>query len=338
MCLRLVDRARWHIHGLLLWLLQRPSLRYAPFPYPTVQTVSQWELQAEQMGASGALSRNHASRARQAHAYNATNLEKLTWLRNRVGLQLAFLEDGLLTGMLAARAQRGTAQTLRRAAIAEAHREANRLAEQGQTETAIRQLIGPRGGLPHLKQDLLKLAALLHVEVPEKATIEDIKKLCRPMLKELASPVQPSAKSKSNKLQAEKVSSSVGDGPVSKTPPAELPHRSQVPQEGQNPGVTAQEVSELIRAQDQRFQSMLSQVMQHLVNVQANPMPTMSGSSAPCTSWNEVSEIRESQDVEMDWDEIQRLNAEHRMERRQERLEAQHGEGYPSDLEVVSSD
>jgi hypothetical protein len=83
---------------------------------------------------------------------------------------------------------------------------------------------------------------------------------------------------------------------------------------------------------------MLSQVMQHLVNVQANPMPTMSGSSAPCTSWNEVSEIRESQDVEMDWDEIQRLNAEHRMERRQERLEAQHGEGYPSDLEVVSSD
>ena len=34
--LRLVDRVIWHWHGLLLWLVQRPFLRYLPYPYPAV--------------------------------------------------------------------------------------------------------------------------------------------------------------------------------------------------------------------------------------------------------------------------------------------------------------
>ena len=42
---RQMDRSRalWHVHGMLLWLLQRPALRYVPFPYPSVGTVSQWK-------------------------------------------------------------------------------------------------------------------------------------------------------------------------------------------------------------------------------------------------------------------------------------------------------
>ena len=34
---RLQARAQWHIRGVLLWLLQRPGLRYVPMPYPSVQ-------------------------------------------------------------------------------------------------------------------------------------------------------------------------------------------------------------------------------------------------------------------------------------------------------------
>ena len=33
----------------------------------------------------------------------------------------------------------------------------------------------PKGGLPTLKRDLLKLAALLHVKVDDKATIKDLR-------------------------------------------------------------------------------------------------------------------------------------------------------------------
>ena len=80
MCLRLFDRARWHVHGLLLWLLQRPSLRYVPFPYPSVKTVDQWNLQADQMVLSRAASHRHVLRARQARAFTAKNLQDLIWL------------------------------------------------------------------------------------------------------------------------------------------------------------------------------------------------------------------------------------------------------------------
>lgn len=60
--LRLVDRVIWHWHGLLLWLVQRPSLRYLPYPYPAVATVKDWLLQAEAMTHGSALSSRHLLR------------------------------------------------------------------------------------------------------------------------------------------------------------------------------------------------------------------------------------------------------------------------------------
>ena len=118
--LRQATRAVWHIQGMLLWLLQRPYLRYAPFPYPSVQSPEQWRLQSEQMISNRSLAHRHAIRAKQCNAYTAKNLQEAGWLRNRLGLSMAFLEDPMLTGMLAARSNKGSASRLRKAAIEEA--------------------------------------------------------------------------------------------------------------------------------------------------------------------------------------------------------------------------
>lgn len=137
MCLRLFARARWHVQGLLLWLLQRPSLRYVPLPYPSTTTVDQWKEQCWEMVKSKGASQRHVARAHQAGAFNAKNLNDATWLRNRLGLRSAFLEDGLLPGMLAARANRGTASNLRRAALEEAQQEAEAARQKGQQQDAL---------------------------------------------------------------------------------------------------------------------------------------------------------------------------------------------------------
>ena len=81
--------------------------------------------------ASRSPSRIRVSRALQAHAFTAKNLHNATWLRNQVGLQSAFLEDGLLTEILAARSQKGTAQLIRRAALQEAQKEAQVAIDKG---------------------------------------------------------------------------------------------------------------------------------------------------------------------------------------------------------------
>ena len=50
MCLRLLERNVWHFAGLLLWLLQRPLLRYVPLPYSNTRSLEEWKEQAEAMG------------------------------------------------------------------------------------------------------------------------------------------------------------------------------------------------------------------------------------------------------------------------------------------------
>lgn len=48
--------------------------------------------------------------------------------------------------------------------------------EKGNQEEMVRQLVGPRGGLPSLKADLVRLATLLHVQVDPKDTVDQLKK------------------------------------------------------------------------------------------------------------------------------------------------------------------
>ena len=160
---RLRARAQWHIGGVLLWLLQRPSLRYVPLPFPSVSTVAAWKLQAENMVQRGTLARRHHERA--LPSLTASRLVEASWLRDRLGLRLSFLEDPLVDGMLAAGASTGRGKSLKAAVLRKLGR-----------DEAVKSFLGPKGGLPTLKA---KLATLLHVEAEAKDTVDSLKKKIR---------------------------------------------------------------------------------------------------------------------------------------------------------------
>ena len=96
----------------------------------------------------------------------------------------AFVEDPILLGMLAVR--RGPPTTARiRNQVAEAQAQA---ALEEDKLKAARALLGPRHGLPTLRADLLRLAALLHVVVEDKDTVDKLKTKLRPLAAEVCRP------------------------------------------------------------------------------------------------------------------------------------------------------
>lgn len=286
---RLFMRSAWHIRGLLLWLLQRPSLRWVPMPYPAISTVKQWEEQAESMVNNRSLARRHWVRARQAGAFTMQNLRDGIFLRNRLGYALAFMEDPLLTGMLAARTSKGMASRIREEAIREAKLEAAKLKDANAKKLAVRELIGPRGGLPTLRQDLLRLAALLHLEIEEKDTVAMIRDKCRPAVDLLMN----DKNFKKGKL-AETPAQSSGDAvPKPKAlAPAPVEAKAPLVEAAATPGLSLQQVQAMLAAQEGRFQTMLSQVMQHIIHQQAHPVSN--GMSAP----EMPDEVMEAEDAE----------------------------------------
>ena len=200
-------------------------------------------------------------KAQEAGAFNMTNFSELAGFRNRQGLKMTFLEDPLLQGMMAARQVKGATSAMRRAALAEASQQAQGAEQQGKQQEAIRTLIGPKGGLPSLKGDLVKLAALMKIKVEEKDTVEDLKGLLRPLVKQFN--LQHVKSTSSTNIQ---VGEAVAPKAKAKSTPA--PASSQeVPT-----GITAQDIHGLLSQQEQRFQGMLSQVMQHVVAMQNNQM------------------------------------------------------------------
>lgn len=63
----------------------------------------------------------------------------------------------------------------------EAEEKAKQASAEGKTEEMARTLLGPRGGIPTIRRDLLQLAALLKINLAPKATNEEIKAACRPI-------------------------------------------------------------------------------------------------------------------------------------------------------------
>lgn len=215
----MIKKFEWHAKGILLWLVQRSCLRYAPFPYPSVSTCEAWKEQANKMAfKDGCLSQRHLERAALTDAFTAANLADCIWLRNRVGLKVAFVEDPLLEGMLAARSVKGTASQLRKEAFAEAQRQARVLASQDKLKLAARELLGPKGGLPTLKKDLIKLAAFLEQPIEEKATVEELKSILQPLVAKLfldeSSPKKSSASSSKEKPQPKSSLLRTSEGPL----------------------------------------------------------------------------------------------------------------------------
>lgn len=163
----------------------------------------------------------------------------------------------MLQGMLLARSSKKIAAKVKAAALAESQLEAEKLTAQGKRDEAVRSLLGPRGGLPALKADLVKLCHLLHLEVKPDDTVDTMKGKIKPMLAILK--VEPSGKVKSvTEAKAKAVS-----------PPAAKSSSAIV-----SPPVTMGEVNDLLGQQQERFQGMLSQTLQHVMAMGAGQIPS----------------------------------------------------------------
>ena len=291
--LRLWDRQQWHFRGLVLWLCARSYLRYLPFPYPSISSTDQWVLQAQSMVGHRTLISGHHQAAVQAGAFTAANLIEMSRFRDRCGWKMAFLEDSLLSGFLALRANKGQKDNLKAQALAEAKTQAQKIAASGQREDAARALIGPRGGLPSLRADIIKLAALLQVEVDARDTVPVLQKKVRPMVDILKNKMKYDSKASSSKETPTAPSEFM-------TPP--MPKRaSPAPAEStkSSPSTTSvtldqvdQRVQDLLSQQEQRFQAMLLPVLQHVINTQGNAavlQPHIAGADLPEKSDDEMS-------------------------------------------------
>ena len=150
--LRMDARSRWHLSGLHLWLVRHPGLRHLPCPYPAVGNLVQSQKQATMMVENGILPAAALRKALAAKSFNVQNFQDAIQLRNRFGIKMSFLEDPLLDGMMAGKAVAGLASQVKRDAMKEAKAKADLALKKGQAEDEARAMIGPRGGLPSLRQ------------------------------------------------------------------------------------------------------------------------------------------------------------------------------------------
>lgn len=313
MVMRAAARARWHALGLLLWLVQRPMLRFLPFPYPSTATTEQWQKQISDMMKGRIWPIKHGNYALAQNLCTAQSLQECSQFRNRVGWKLAFLEDPLLDGMIAARYMKGQAAKIRQAVIQEAKATADRLEQDQERLAAARQLVGPKGGLPALKGDLLRLATLLKLDVHDKMKVDELKELIRPMIDTLKGAGQPESHRPAPSSQVR---------PTPKSPPRSAPAAtptlpSQPAEVASMNGMLAQDVHQLLAEQERRFQAMISQTLQHMMSMQQNPMSQTTAAEAVRT----FPEIYRMTEEEMD-----EINGLHRNELMQERMEVMYGE------------
>ena len=258
--LRLVDRVIWHWHGLLLWLVQRPFLRYLPYPYPAVATVKDWLLQAEAMTHGSALSSRHLLRGQANGAFTAANLVAMSRFRDRVGWQAAFLEDGVMQGLLLARGRRGQSQRIKAAAIQEAQERMNlELAERDRLQAA-RALVGPRGGLPALKDDLTRLALLLHLPVNPKDTVAQLQERIKPSI-EMLKNVTPAKAAPQATPKAKSSATPQASSPGS-TESSWLKPSTVADEQMAQLTALSQKLQQQVKDQEGRFNLMMEQVMQ----------------------------------------------------------------------------
>ena len=177
--LRILARKDWHLKGIALNLVQKPELRFLPYPYPAVKSCADWRVQVEFMMTNRIWPRRHLEIS--LTKMTITHLGACLQIRDRVGFRQAFLEDAQMSMVIGM----GIGFTGQRAAVQkavqkEAREEAQRRAAQGQQLQLLRELIGPRGGLPTLRGDLLKLATILHIPVEDKDTVPILRTKCRP--------------------------------------------------------------------------------------------------------------------------------------------------------------
>jgi len=223
----------------------------------------------------------------------------------------------MLTGLLAARSNKALNLRLRAEVIAEAKAEANQLKDEKAKVEAVRSLIGPRGGLPTLRNDLLRLATLLHVEIADRDTIEVLKTKIRPVVESLKGPLAEvkSSRSSTEHFEVGTPTAAAKAKSAPKPPPVELPNRMQPDAQMSN-----EELRALLTEQENKYTTMINQMYQHIMMVQSNAASMM----PPLT----MGELPDAQMAPRDRtaEEIQQMNADYQLEMGRQRFEAQHGE------------
>lgn len=292
--LRLVDRRNWHARSLLIQFASRAHLRYLPFPYPSVCSVEQWLLQAQSMINMKTMSRRHHFIALETGGYTVEHLLELGRLRDRCGWKMAFVEDSLLAGFLAARSQKGQREKLRAAALEETKQKIAKESAEMDREIMARQLLGPRGGLPTLRSDLVKLALLLNLTPGPKETVAQLQGRIRPLVDILKNKNPPLHSTPLEVPRADPLhrvtptSSSWSAVSGMEAPKAAMERKQEgcpMPSELHQMEVRVQE---MMKAQDARFQAMLGQVLQAVsqgpplsASAGAFPAPSEVGTTSP---------------------------------------------------------
>lgn len=271
--MRLVGRFMWRAESLQLWLLQRSHLRFLPWPYPSISSVEDWKYQSKTMADQLVLVPRHHELALHREAFTSQNLLELSRFRDRVGWKFAFMEDEVLSGLMALKSGRGVSAKLKAAALEEARIAVAENAKQGRKLEATRELIGPRGGLPSLKSDLIKLALLCEVPVLDSDTVPMLQKKIRPVVEALRGTSMIASKDVCNAYVQSPIpgsSASASKAKAKAVPSATPTLMKSAPLDSAAP--TMQQLAELmdtrlhgtILEQDQRMQTMMTQVMQHI--------------------------------------------------------------------------
>ncbi|OLP82867.1 hypothetical protein AK812_SmicGene36445 [Symbiodinium microadriaticum] len=210
--------------------------------------------------------------------------------------------DPFLQGMMAVASTKGRAARVRVALVKEAQQEAEKEADRMKV---ARSLIGPRGGLPTLKADLLRLAALLEVSVSERDKVDDLKAKLKPMiglLKNEAPPSRPAPSQSSGSMTFSSSPSSRPTGATSAELPASWRRPTSAPAAASPPegeAVSMSVFTSYMEQMDRKYQdmlqqataqqqSMLSQVMQHMMQMQVPGQPAQDTVMEGDEDWAQV--------------------------------------------------
>lgn len=259
---RAAARAMWHISGLLLWVLRRlDDPCCAMCHIRTLQLGTQSNVGAAGRDDDGeSWTKRHLARAKQLQALTAQNLANARWLRDRLGWEHSFVEGSMLLGMLSARSSKKFSAKIKAAALAESQQEADKNAAQGKQEEAVRSLLEPswRGGVAQRRFDQAMPPAPFergfkrhggHPEGEDQTHVGHFEG-------------QPGRQVQS-KGQA---------SPDTAAPASSLPTPSRSARDLQQARVTMADVNNLLGQEEERFQSMLSQTLQHMMSSMSMPM------------------------------------------------------------------
>jgi len=209
---RLAAKARWHFFGILLWLVQRPQLRCFPTPWPSTSNPAAYHLQP-----------GHPTASPQVFA-------ELIRLRDRMGTSLAFLGTSVA---VAIEITKPVKHVLEKAKLAAAIEDAKGIDLSNPRKSAQSLGIGPRGGMPSTKAELMKVAAALHLST--EGTLAELKTRCREGYAEWQTIMAGQARSPPG---APSSSSSLQDSLPHKSPPMGVMPKSQLPPKQPPPGTS----------------------------------------------------------------------------------------------------